>query len=72
MVTFRGMSEKNDRAIIYSLETGRGRRVGVLVGALIAVALVVWIVMRGFHGHAVDNGARALTQPPQTQTQPAR
>jgi hypothetical protein len=64
MVTFWAMSQKNDRAIIYSLETGRGRRVAILVGALVAVALVVWIVMRSFHGRDVDNAAKALVQPP--------
>jgi hypothetical protein len=58
------MSQKNDRAIIYSLETGRGRRVAILAGALVAVALVVWIVLRSFHGRDVDTGAKALVQPP--------
>jgi hypothetical protein len=63
MVTFGGMSQKNDRAVIYSLETGRGRRIAILAGALLAVALVVWVVMRSFHGRQVDGSARALVQP---------
>jgi hypothetical protein len=61
------MSQRDDRAIIHSFETGRGKRVAILVAALIAIALVVWNVGRSFHGRQVNTGARALTQPPETE-----
>jgi hypothetical protein len=61
-----------DQAIIYSLETGRGRRIAVLLAALVAVAVVVWAVATGFHGGHFRRSAEALTQPAETPAAPAR
>jgi hypothetical protein len=65
------MSDRNDRAIIHSLETGRGRRIAALVAGIVAVALVGWVLARGFHGVRVHDDARALT-PSAVPTQPNR
>jgi hypothetical protein len=50
---------------MHSFETGRGKRVAILVAALLAIALVIWNVGRSFHGHAVNSGARALSHQPE-------
>ncbi len=64
------MSGANDRAVIRSLETGLGRRVGWLVMALVVVGVVVFGVMRGFHGRKISAGADAITAPLPAPTQP--
>ncbi|MDB4981441.1 MAG: hypothetical protein JWM82_2193 [Myxococcales bacterium] len=60
------MGGANDRAVIRSLETGLGRRVGLLVAALVVVAIVVFGVMRGFHGRKISAGADAMIKAPVT------
>lgn len=57
---------------MHSFETGRGRRVAILVAALFLVALVIWVVAVGFHGQRFRNNAAALTHPFETPTQPVR
>jgi hypothetical protein len=66
------MSYREDRALMHSLETGRGRKVAVLLAALVAVALVLWAVAAGFRGRHFTRNAGALTQPFGTTTQPVR
>jgi hypothetical protein len=61
-----------DQAIIYSLETGRGKRIAVLMAALVVVALVIWAVTTGFHGGHVKSSAAALAQPLEAPTAPVR
>jgi hypothetical protein len=48
-------------AIIRDTERGRGRKVVVLVLALLLVALVIGAVVRGFMGHSSYSTANALT-----------
>jgi hypothetical protein len=55
---------------MHDLETGRGKRVGVLLAALFAVALVIWAVAVGFHGRHFSRNAGALTRSFETPTQP--
>ena len=62
----------NDRALIHSFETGRGKRLAVLAAALLAVVIVIWAVAAGFHGHSYRSSASALTRPFDTPTQPNR
>lgn len=64
MTRFDLMSYRDDRAVIHSLETGRGRRVAILVAAFLAVVIVLWSVSRGFHGRQIRRDARALTDTP--------
>ncbi|HVZ71721.1 MAG TPA: hypothetical protein VHJ20_05040 [Polyangia bacterium] len=61
------MSLRNDRAVIHSFETGRGRKLAFIGIALLALALVAWSLARGFRVGHVDSGARALVK----QSQPA-
>lgn len=48
-------------AIIRDTERGRGKRVIVLILALMLVALVIGVVVRGFKGYSPSSGASALT-----------
>jgi hypothetical protein len=66
------MSYREDRAVMHDLETGRGRKVAILLAALFAVALVIWAVAAGFHGRHFTRNAGALTRPFETPTQPLR
>lgn len=45
---------------LHDLETGRGRRVAVLLAAFFGVAIVIWAVAMGFHGRHYNRSARAL------------
>jgi hypothetical protein len=72
MLTFVIMSYREDRAVMHSLETGRGRRVVVLLAALVAVALVLWAVAAGFRGRHFTRNAGALQRAYETPTQPLR
>jgi hypothetical protein len=66
------MGYREDRVIMHDLETGRGKRVAILLAALFAVALVFWAVAAGFHGRHFARSAGALTRPFATPTQPLR
>lgn len=55
---------------MHDLETGRGKKVAVLVAALFAVVLVLWVVAASFRGRHVTRNAGALTHPVETPTQP--
>jgi len=66
------MSDRNDRVLMHSFETGRGRRIAILVAALFLVAVVIWVVALGFHGQHFRSNAAALTHPFETPTQPVR
>ena len=57
---------------MHDLETGRGRKLAVLLAALFAVALVLWAVAAGFRGRHVARNTGALTHPDETPTQPQR
>ncbi len=57
---------------MHSFETGRGRRIAILVAALFVVAVVIWVVALGFHGQHFRSNAAALTHPFETPTQPVR
>jgi hypothetical protein len=57
---------------MHDLETGRGKRVAVLVAAMFAVVLVVWAVAVGFHGRHFGRNTAALSRPFETPTEPAR
>ena len=70
MPMFVCMSYREDRAVMHSLETGRGKRVAVLLAALLAVIFVIWAVAVGFHGRHTLRNAGALTNPSETPTQP--
>jgi hypothetical protein len=52
-----------DRAEIRDLEIGRGRRILVLILAVLALAIVLGAVAAGFRGRKTNRGARALTDP---------
>jgi hypothetical protein len=58
----------NDQAVIRSME-GRGRRLAILAAALVAIALVVGLVVAGFHGQHVRSSAAALSHPEGTPAQ---
>jgi hypothetical protein len=66
------MSYREDRAVMHSLETGRGKRVAVLLAALVAVALVLWAVAAGFRGRHLTRNAGAFQRSFETPTQPLR
>jgi hypothetical protein len=51
----------NYGAIIRETETGRGRKVLIMLLALLLVALVIGVVVRGFRGYSPSSGADALT-----------
>ena len=70
MLMFVVMSYQEDRSLMHGLETGRGKRVAVLLAALFAVAFVIWAVAVGFHGRHYSRSAGALTEPSDTPTQP--
>jgi hypothetical protein len=60
------MSERVERQrplIANVLDEGRGRRIAILVVALIVIGAVIAVVVSGFHGERIDSGARALTKP---------
>ena len=57
---------------MHDLETGRGRKVAVLLAALFAVALVLWAVAAGFRGRHLTRNAGALQRAYETPTQPLR
>ena len=61
----------DDRAVMRSFETGRGRRVAALVVALVVVGVVVGFVTRGFK-KAPDaaGGAKVLSDPITIPTKP--
>jgi hypothetical protein len=54
---------------MHDLEAGRGRKVTVLLAALVTVALVLWAVAAGFRGRHITRNAGALQEAP---TEPAR
>jgi hypothetical protein len=64
------MSYREDRAIMHDLETGRGKRLAILLAALFAVALVIWAVAVGFRGRQFTRGG--ALGPLETPTQPLR
>jgi hypothetical protein len=66
------MRTREERAFVHDLETGRGKRLAILVAALFGVALVIWTVALGFHNRNYGRDARALTRPFSTPTQPVR
>lgn len=51
----------NYAAIIRDTERGRGRKVLVLLLALLMVAIVIGVVVKGFSGYSPSSGANALT-----------
>lgn len=51
----------NYAAIIRDTERGRGRKVLVLLLALLLVGIVIGVVVRGFRGYSPSSGANALT-----------
>jgi uncharacterized membrane protein YjjB (DUF3815 family) len=53
----------NDHAVIRSFETGRGRRLAIVILALAVVALVIGAVAMGFRGRHISRSADALTKP---------
>jgi uncharacterized membrane protein YjjB (DUF3815 family) len=53
----------NNSAVIRSFETGRGRRLAILLLATIIVALVIGAVVVGFRGRHISRNAAALTAP---------
>jgi hypothetical protein len=53
----------NDRALIRTFETGRGRRIAILAVAVMVFAIVIAAVVTGFHGVRVRRSASALTRP---------
>jgi len=61
----------DDRAVMRSFETGRGRRVAALVVALVVVAVVVGFVIKGFGSKPdAQGGAKVLSDPIKIQTKP--
>jgi hypothetical protein len=67
------MSYREDRVLMHDLETGRGRKVAVLLAALMVVAIVYWAVAAGFRGrHVKRNAGAIITHPTETPTQPLR
>jgi hypothetical protein len=64
MPTFFGMRTREDRALLDSLETGRGKRIAILVAALFAVLIVIWTLAVGFQGRHYRRSAGALTDTP--------
>jgi hypothetical protein len=66
------MSYREDRAIMHDLETGRGRKVAILLAAVFAVVLVLWAVAAGFRGRHISRNAGAIQHPDETPTQPVR
>jgi hypothetical protein len=61
----------DDRAIVQSFEKGWGKRIGILVFALVVVAALVGLLFVGFHGRGISRGASALT-PGAVPTQPGQ
>jgi hypothetical protein len=66
------MSYRQDRALMHDLETGRGRKVAILLAAVFAVVLVLWAVAAGFRGRHIARNAGAIERPVETPTQPVR
>jgi len=57
------LSRAEEREISRAIpHTGRGRRVGILVGSIVVVVGVLWFVARGFHGRQIKRGAAAMTE----------
>jgi hypothetical protein len=62
----------DDRAIIRSFESGFDRRVIALtVVAIVVVLGLVALVVRGFHGRDIQQGASAITNAVTAPAQPA-
>jgi hypothetical protein len=61
------MRTPEDRALLDSLETGRGKRIAILVAALFAVLIVIWTLAVGFQGRHYRRSAGALTETPAEQ-----
>jgi hypothetical protein len=53
-----------DRAVLRDFEQGRGRRIVVLILAVLALAIVIGAVVRGFRGGSPSRSTRALTDEP--------
>jgi hypothetical protein len=66
------MSYREDRAVMHDLETGRGKRLAILLAALFAVVLVIWAVAAGFRGIHFTRNAGGLMRSLETPTQPLR
>jgi flagellar basal body-associated protein FliL len=57
---------ENDRAMddmVKKLNTGRGRRVTIMVLAVLAVAVLIGVVVAGFRGRHISQNAAAMTTP---------
>jgi len=57
---------------MHDLETGRGKKVGILLAAVFAVVLVLWAVAAGFRGRHIARNAGAIGRTSETPTQPVR
>jgi len=54
----------NDRAIIHSYEAGfSGRAWAILAAVILVASIVVGVVIAGFHGQDVRQGAASLAVP---------
>jgi len=53
----------NDSAVMRSMETGRGKRIAVLIFAALVVGVVIAIVAAGFRGRHTARSATASTTP---------
>jgi hypothetical protein len=53
----------DDRAVMRSFETGRGKRLTVLAIALVVVGVVIAFIVRGFGSKSP--GADAISKPPE-------
>jgi hypothetical protein len=53
-----------DRAVLRDFEQGRGRRIVVMIIAVLALAIVIGAVVKGFRSGSTSRSSRALTDIP--------
>jgi hypothetical protein len=59
-----------DRAVLRDFEQGRGRRIVVMILAILALVIVIGAVVKGFRGQSPSRGAGALSNPGAESVQP--